>query len=575
MVGLLSSTTSTVSVEKPTAVFIETHLEDQVSLFDYWHAAVSFGRIGFRAHLLSPYTGVNVVHPDNLTDFVAVLLITPRDALRFGNDIEMLTKYVAEGNGLIIAGQSGSSEYEPWARRSVNEMTSKFGIEFQSDMVCDPERPFMSDPRYPHWPMVTRFSDDELSEGVARISYHSGCSLKLSGNATPVAWTSDQAWSDLDGDKELGDEEMAGQRVVAAVSTYGKGRIACIGDNNLWSSRFLDGFDNNRFLLNLLRWVSREAEEPDVEAIVLDLSPEASLEEDGNYSSYVPIRVWNQGTAGVQNLTIYLSSGDVELAGGNLTYESLEAGDVIEASLPVRFSGPGCKDMVIAYEFYVSGQRQSKVFRSIKLFVDFNLYHIASIFQNQTEIAFPAPGGLGNFTAEEIGIWANTTRDLILWDTDVLNHTDVSSKAGTRYSINSGHTYRNIIGFGDPESNYVSGYVLQEGDLIIIDNKTAPKLLTPGLPQSASSLEELLTSIPRLEGNLSAWGYLSLFCEENRGDKLAVGGFGRKGTETAMQVLWKILNGEMEQYEDELSVTVALFRGIYNAEGEIVEIKFF
>jgi len=580
--AIVASSASTISLERPTAVFVETHLEDQLSLFDYWHAAVSFRVIGFTAHLLSPYTGVTAVHPDNLTDFVAVLLITPRDSSSFEYDVDMFADYVAAGSGLIIAGQSGSRQFEPWARAAVNKLASKFGIEFQNDLVCDPESPFLADARYAYWPMISRFADHNVTKGLTRISYHSGCSLKLSGNATALAWTSDEAWSDIDADQKLDPEEEVGQKVVAAVSTYGKGRVACIGDNNLWTSRFLDGFDNNELLLNMLKWVSRAvAEAAEVKAIELELEPRASLQEDGNYTVRLPLKIWNQGNGAAKNFTLRLQSGKAEIPGGNITYETIGAGEVIDAEVEIRFSENGSRNVALQYEYFTPKEKQYNTLRTLTLSRGYDLYSIPGIFQNQTDIAVGMAGGWGNYTLDEMRNWSNVTRNVFAGMgvlVNQTNHTNVASKIGTIYSVQYNYLQRDLIGIGDPDTNYLCGYVSQKGLLRIVDNGTAPRVLAPGFFANAS-LEEMLTSIPRLSGSLSEWGYLSLMCEESLVDqghsRLAVSGFGRQGMETAVLVLQKIIQGEMGQYREELSGRVALFRGIYDEQGQLVELEFY
>jgi len=575
IVTILSTSISTVSLEKPQVAFVETHMEDELSLFDYWDAAVSFKEIGLTANLLSPYTGITMLHPNNLTNYVALLLITPRDIARFDNDIEMLAQYVAKGNGLIITGQSGSLRYEPWARRKVNELTARFGVEFESDLVCDPEEPYLSDPRYPQWPMITRFSEGEISEGVKRISYIAGCSLELSGNATAVAWTSDEAWSDLDGDKTFGDDERRGKRIIAAVSTYGKGRVACIGDDNLWTTRFLGDFDNRRFLLNLLKWVSGPIERADVRGAALDISPEVAKVAGGNYSAVVPLRLWNQGNAPAENVTIYSRTIGFDIMGGNVSYKTLAPGEAVEVDVPILFSQGGCTEAVLGYEYHAAGSKEFDTFRAIRLSADFDLRHLGTIFGNRTEIAMPTPGGPTSFPILEIGSWGNITRDIIARNHSkplIFNHTAVCSKSGTTYSIQTGHIHKDLIAIGDPSSNYLSAYVSQEGKLKILGEDVPPRVLTEALAQKAGSLEELVTGIPRLEGNLSQWGYLSLFCEANRGARLAAGGFGPRGVRTAVQVMWKLLRGEFE--DDEFSGTVALFRGVYDDQGNLIRVEF-
>jgi hypothetical protein len=574
----LFASSTTVSLEKPAAAFIETHLEDQLSLEDYWHAAVSFRQIGFVANLLSPYTGVQRIHPDNLTNYVSVLLITPRDSLSMGNDIDFIAQYVEGGGGLIIAGQSGTRQYESWARDAVNELTTLFGIEFQRDLVCDPDSTYLSDPRYPHWPTLRNFADHESVEGLDAVSYHSGCSLKIFNNATAVAWTSDNGWSDLDGNLEYTEDEDVGQRVVAAIATYGKGRVACIGDNNLWSSRFLDGFDNNEMLLSLLEWVSMEVVQPDLRIAPLDLSPHITLEDDGNYTTRIPLRIWNQGNAPVDNVTVYLGSGEAEFVGINLTFRDIQPGQIMNAEVELRLRALDCRHISLGAEIYEEGSLRILTIPTIRLTHDYDLAHLNAIFSNYTEVVY-GWGGWGNYTELEMEIWANETMDRIAdneFEWEVLNHTEVASKTAGSYSIKSVHHRRNIVAIGDPDSNYVSGYVSQKGDLRILGNRTSP-VLPQQVPSQLESSEEMLTSIPRLDGDLSEWGYLSLMCEETfreRSDnRLAVGGFGRRGMETALQVLWEILDDEVGGYREELSGTFALFRGIYEGD-QLVGLEF-
>ena len=578
---ILSSLGLSTSIQQPTAVFIETHLEDQMSLQDYWHAAVSFREIGFKANLISPYTGYSSVSPENLSGFVEALIITPRDAARFVNDIDTFADYVAKGNGLIIAGQSASEQYEPWAREAVNLLAAKFGIEFENDLVCDPTSPYLNDSRYPHWPMITRFADHNVTEGVSRISYHAGCSLRIWGNATAVAWTSDEAWSDLDGDRTYDPDEERGRLVVAAVSLYGKGRVACIGDNNLWSSRFLDSFDNNKFLLNLVRWVAGRIEEPEVKATVLDLEPTARPDASGNYTATIPIDIWNQGTSPAVNLTMYKRNGAVQITGGNITIEQLLPGEHRRIEVGVTFSESGCRHVVLAYRYYTPAEEKFEALRTVRIFADYDLNHLPDIFIRDTSVIFGSSGHLLNLSRREIFKYANETRDLVSIKgliPEVMNHTRAASKSGSRYSIQTDYIEKNLIAIGDPSSNYVSGYVSQEGELKIVSEHEPPRIPPYLLFQGAMSTEEMLTSIPTLPGNLSEWGYLSLFPEERfseRGtSRLMVGGFGRQGFETAMALLSQIFNGTAAGYEEQLSGRVALFRGTYDDQGNLVSIDF-
>jgi hypothetical protein len=227
------------------------------------------------------------------------------------------------------------------------------------------------------------------------------------------------------------------------------------------------------------------------------------------------------------------------------------------------------------------GIRQVEILRTVRLEVNNTLNQVPEVFGNGTEIAFGSPGGWGNYTEEEFEAWTNETMDMVVGRDFVwkaYNHTDVASKLGTTYSVKSAHFNKDIIAIGDPECNYVSAYVSENGELRVHRNDTAPQVLSARLYEEASSMEEIITRTPRMVGNLSDWGYLSLFCDESfkesSDNRLAVGGFGRAGMETAVRVFFKLLKGEMAEYEAELSGTFALFRGTYE-DGELVGLEFY
>jgi hypothetical protein len=112
----------------------------------------------------------------------------------------------------------------------------------------------------------------------------------------------------------------------------------------------------------------------------------------------------------------------------------------------------------------------------------------------------------------------------------------------------------------------------------VLRNGTAPQIVSARLYEEASSMEEIITRTPRMLGNLSDWGYLSLFCDESfkesSDNRLAVGGFGRTGMETALEVFFRLLRGGMAEYGEELSGTFALFRGVYE-DGELAGLEFY
>ena len=69
-----------------------------------------------------------------------------------------------------------------------------------------------------------------------------------------IAATSDDAWLDLDRDRQRSQKTEPAQRFAVAVSAHeGEGKYVVFGDDAIFQNRFLQG-ENHKLARNLARW---------------------------------------------------------------------------------------------------------------------------------------------------------------------------------------------------------------------------------------------------------------------------------------------------------------------------------
>ncbi|MBV8361138.1 MAG: TauD/TfdA family dioxygenase [Deltaproteobacteria bacterium] len=171
-------------------------------------------------------------------------------------EIEQVRKFVEAGGSLFVLGEHNY----PLGRNNLNELMKPYGIQFNRDTVMRPRA--KDDPiLVRHFPIIPAPSHP-VSENVFEITYHRGCSLTLSATATDaiVAATPDN-------------------KVLCATKTYGKGRVAVIGDSDIFSLPYIGYSDNTRLFINLICWLLDEKIIPPVKRDVVMLQKGSSVQE--------------------------------------------------------------------------------------------------------------------------------------------------------------------------------------------------------------------------------------------------------------------------------------------------------
>lgn len=217
-------------------------------------------------------------------------------------ELDSIHQFVENGGGLLLLGESGvlsSKNVEDF-----NVLSGYYGIEFQRDVVVDPENNMTLDKPYPEIPIIENFAIHPVTRNVNRIFFVSGCSMRLSKRASPLAWGGDNTYGDRlseiygfgGGTYDPSIEKKGEELIVIAYAESGKGRILALGDTSLfrgrsatgepWSSDPLEYLDHKRLALNIFSWLSLKSKV----SLALSLIDQAEdLIDQGRYQEAIDV----------------------------------------------------------------------------------------------------------------------------------------------------------------------------------------------------------------------------------------------------------------------------------------------
>jgi alpha-ketoglutarate-dependent taurine dioxygenase len=147
-------------------------------------------------------------------------------------EIEEVRKFVEEGGGLLVMGEHN---YALW-RNNLNELMEPFGIQFNSDTIMRPRA--KGDPILVRHFLIRPASSHPVGQNVFEITYHRGCSLRLAATETDAIVAA-----------------TPNNEVLCAAKKYGLGRVAAIGDSDIFSLPYIGYSDNVCLFLNLISWL--------------------------------------------------------------------------------------------------------------------------------------------------------------------------------------------------------------------------------------------------------------------------------------------------------------------------------
>lgn len=187
-------------------------------------------------------------------------------------ELTSIHQFVDTGGGLFLMGESGiltSKNVE-----NFNVLAGFYGIAFQRDVVVDPENNLTLDMPHPEIPIIDLFHDHPVTRNVQKIFLVSGCSVRLSKKAIPLAWGRESTYGDTlsevygykGGTYDPLNEKRGKELVVMACAESGKGRVFALGDTSLfrgasatgppWQQEPFQYFDHKRLALNVFSWLA-------------------------------------------------------------------------------------------------------------------------------------------------------------------------------------------------------------------------------------------------------------------------------------------------------------------------------
>ena len=202
-------------------------------------------------------TGFNSLN--ELKKYNTIILSTPKNILLGEAEINNLEKYVKTGGSILIVSSTGGDYTN---NTNLNELTRKFGFEFELDEIYDSVNYVNLQKR----PIITTFKPHVLTEHIKKIVFSSSCSTKILGfledeKDVKIDWVLQSGlncWRKrYDGDYWI--EEDSPKIPLTVVVEYYKGKVVGFGNFSIFSSLAREygfsAFDNDILIANILSFL--------------------------------------------------------------------------------------------------------------------------------------------------------------------------------------------------------------------------------------------------------------------------------------------------------------------------------
>ncbi|MFX1497382.1 MAG: hypothetical protein ACFFBH_07640 [Promethearchaeota archaeon] len=194
---------------------------------------------------------------------VFIIGVPMAEAFLQPEEINDLVRYVKNGGSLLILNDKGGDKAN---KNNLSELTSNFGIKFNSDHLFDNEFFSKDNSR----PIIKDFKKHFITKDISQIVHSAGCTLEIFENiedddldVTAVAFSSeDSAWHKYFSEGKWFDEPVRKVAVIAA-ARYSLGKVVVIGNLSLFSSFHeiygIRAADNFKLIVNIISWLMNKA----------------------------------------------------------------------------------------------------------------------------------------------------------------------------------------------------------------------------------------------------------------------------------------------------------------------------
>lgn len=182
---------------------------------------------------LEGIAALTIVHPADRTVHRGVL----GDPVFSPEEVRAIAEYVERGGALFVLYEYRADQW----KSNINELIGAFGLRFNNDVAA--EAIAMPSGVYEASQFTTcTFGDHPVTRGLERISFLAGCTVDVSSApGSGVIFTT------------------SGAPLAAAVQ-FGRGRVAVIGDSDIFAIPYIRQHDNIRLFLNIYEWLTTGGE---------------------------------------------------------------------------------------------------------------------------------------------------------------------------------------------------------------------------------------------------------------------------------------------------------------------------
>ncbi len=218
-------------------------------------------KLGFDAGILDR----DPIHEGSLDGVDMFVIGCPVNELIPKGEVDAIVDFVRKGGQLLVLSEYGGDTVQ---KTNLNELTKHFGIYFESSII--------KSSRFggsPNAPLFTKFADHAITKNVLKLLIGGCASIRLAKNAEGIAFSGADSWMEIYNQNDFEWTKRAEIDLpIAAVASYGNGRVVALGDVDIFSTDEVYGLksmDNERFISNLLRWLTSPVSQDDVMSWVL------------------------------------------------------------------------------------------------------------------------------------------------------------------------------------------------------------------------------------------------------------------------------------------------------------------
>lgn len=158
-----------------------------------------------------------------------------------GREIKAISSYVERGGALLIISEYENDKYG----NNLNDLLRPTGIQINNDTVSDKTMNLGGTPTWVLADLSSSGSADGHLYGVDSACFYRAASCSLTGVARATV--------------RAGKNSSPKEAVLIAVSKVGKGRVAVVGDSDLFGDEYFDNLDHSQLWLNIVYWLTLPA----------------------------------------------------------------------------------------------------------------------------------------------------------------------------------------------------------------------------------------------------------------------------------------------------------------------------